>query len=908
MATTGKPRMATEATPLVEAGPSLTLAMLRARLRLVRNPETDELFPFLGLVAPHSAFRALGMGCALHVKILGYCFYVAVIVTLLSFTVVLFPVDPSRDLEAGTAGAWMVLTYGHVAFDACLVCLFGAFILFIGYLLVDPYTFEEQSVLRKLAEFEERLLTYLAGAEREGQKKLQASIEAAAGGSEKLGAALERNAALARKLEKLGVRIGVSSQVPQAMVGEKRAIPSVGPVLEDAVRVEGCSLVVKGWGRGVQLPSEVYEAIVRVAGAEPTYAVQPTECVRYDEARAEASAARAKLEDAQTAERKQSNEGTAAAVAACKAEVDVTAANEESALQACMGKLLDYAFLTFQTSEQKSAVLLAAKDGTLLAQAGGDLAESSQPLDFGGVESAVSVHPAPNPRDVIWRSLEATDGERAYSHVVFTLSMVAIAVLFSAVMAMALTLGALLQCNSPFLGISDLLTDGDSQRLSYFLIMFGIVFTSVQLMIQPIFCVYADRGLFCNPRLRLMTCTYTSLFAKAGSFWMWIEFIILALVFLFHVFLTIRDQPGYSFALYLTNLTAMPDEEINFYFLCVHGIPTRAPYLARSLALPLQTTKSRARRYGAEVSGNLMLAALVEGFLCIWVLPTIGRWLVAPFQKTQEAMDRWCRMTDPAHLPFSTSDAMRVIASGTLWSGLFPHALPMLILYYTIALCVVRTNLLGRCEPGPPTKPLQYRFCFTFYLPLHLIGHIILCFGLYADVEVPDPQNFGSGLFPGFIFYNFCGTPQKLLHSLFCLCALLATTLVLPYCLHARCVREGVLTPYELFRFFFCSFMSDADFETSARASVGVHHLTTPAYFSPKGDEPTDEPGTSLRSPNSTSKTRSRRSPGDVMIELPDALDRGSLYQPICAIDLLKQEKKTLLGLLLGTGPSWLRD
>ena len=83
----------------------------------------------------------------------------------------------------------------------------------------------------------------------------------------------------------------------------------------------------------------------------------------------------------------------------------------------------------------------------------------------------------------------------------------------------------------------------------------------------PVFCVFADRGLFCNPKLRLMTCTYTALFAKGGSLWMWIEFLILSLVFIFHIFLTIRDQPGYTLALALTNITAMPDEEINFYFL-----------------------------------------------------------------------------------------------------------------------------------------------------------------------------------------------------------------------------------------------------------------------------------------------------------------------------------------------------
>ena len=192
-------------------------------------------------------------------------------------------------------------------------------------------------------------------------------------------------------------------------------------------------------------------------------------------------------------------------------------------------------------------------------------------------------------------------------------------------------------------------------------------------------------------------------------------------------------------------------------------------------------------------------------------------------------------------------------------------------------------------------------------MPLHLCLHLILSFGVYADVEVQDPQNFGSGLFPGFTFDHFCATPQKVVHSVFCLVAALVILFVLPYLQHRRCLREGVLTPLELFRFFFCSDMSDADFETSARASVGVHHLTTPGYFAPEEDEePAAEAGSSARAP-SPPTSRSRRSREDALIELPDALDGGSLYSPICAIDLLEREKKTLLGLLLGTGPSWLR-
>ena len=74
------PAAADESTPLVrDMRPSYTLGMTRARLRLIRNPETDDLFGFMGLCAPHSAFELLGQGSATHVKILGYCFYVGVL-------------------------------------------------------------------------------------------------------------------------------------------------------------------------------------------------------------------------------------------------------------------------------------------------------------------------------------------------------------------------------------------------------------------------------------------------------------------------------------------------------------------------------------------------------------------------------------------------------------------------------------------------------------------------------------------------------------------------------------------------------------------------------------------------------------------------------------------------------------
>lgn len=93
-------------------------------------------------------------------------------------------------------------------------------------------------------------------------------------------------------------------------------------------------------------------------------------------------------------------------------------------------------------------------------------------------------------------------------------------------------------------------------------------------------------------------------------------------------------------------------------------------------------------------------------------------------------------MRNSAVLPFSISDCMRILAFAVWWSGLFPIVCVMLILYYPFAVFVARTNLLGRIEPGPPTKPLQYRVAFHVYLPFHLLLHLLLTFGIYSDVEL----------------------------------------------------------------------------------------------------------------------------------------------------------------------------
>ena len=78
-----------------------------------------------------------------------------------------------------------------------------------------------------------------------------------------------------------------ASQVADAFKGEVDKIESLGPALEASYFVEGCSLVVSGWGRGVRMPKELMDAIVGAAGARPTHALQPTACFAVTSAKRE---------------------------------------------------------------------------------------------------------------------------------------------------------------------------------------------------------------------------------------------------------------------------------------------------------------------------------------------------------------------------------------------------------------------------------------------------------------------------------------------------------------------------------------------------------------------------------------------------------------------------------------------
>jgi len=356
-------------------------------------------------------------------------------------------------------------------------------------------------------------------------------------------------------------------------------------------------------------------------------------------------------------------------------------------------------------------------------------------------------------------------------------------------------------------------------------------------MLQPIFCVYLDRGLFCQPALRLNNCSYTTLFAAGGQLWMWFEFLIQAMVFLAFLLLTQYDSPVYQFARHMLTQLGYPVDEINFYFL-----------------------------YQAEAEGNVQNAALLETFLATWCLPLLPRYLIAPFQKTQAGMDSWVRMTNFAWLPFTTSDGMRVLAFTAVWVGIFPGTSIMMAIYYPVAIFVARTNLLGRVEPGPPTKPLLYRFCFTLYMPFHMLLHLFLSAGIYADVPLPDPSVNGSGLFPGFQHSPF-ETPRKATHTSLAILIALLLLLLAPYLQRRQALADGVLTPWEIIKLHCWTGLADTTFAYTARVSVGIHHHTSPSFFRPGAVDV----------------------PAPKVVELPVRLPADARFEPISGIDLLSK-------------------
>ena len=117
-------------------------------------------------------------------------------------------------------------------------------------------------------------------------------------------------------------------------------------------------------------------------------------------------------------------------------------------------------------------------------------------------------------------------------------------------------------------------------------------------------------------------------------------------------------------------------------------------------------------------------------------------------------MSLWGSARFIALLPYASADTIKLLAAASLFSGLFPKAATLLLLFYPVALLVMRVNFIGRYEPGPITKPLQLRWAFTYWLPLMLLGHLVLCFTIYEEVPIEHPETFGEGFSPAKAFAN----------------------------------------------------------------------------------------------------------------------------------------------------------
>ena len=360
-------------------------------------------------------------------------------------------------------------------------------------------------------------------------------------------------------------------------------------------------------------------------------------------------------------------------------------------------------------------------------------------------------------------------------------------------------------------------------------------------MLQPMLQLFAGKGIFGCTKYRIISNSWTALQAKGGTFWGWIEFFIQAIVLFWYLFLTVGDaegphaNPGKKFALDIVDFFGVQRDELNFF-----------------------------KDYGGEANMNVVLAGLVEAFLGCWAVYMIQQYIIARKKKTQESMDEWTRLRNHALMPYAISDSMRILAFIIWWTSIFQGVALWGFIYFVIQNFVSRSNMMGRVEPGPPTKSLQYRICFHVYLPFHMLLRLLLGIQMYAAVPlaIPYKQPFGNG--DEWVHSWSHSAPQgfHFFYSIFLLALML---IALPLYAHRRAVALGVLTPWQMFKmaFFVGDALDDEGFATTARVAVGTHHLTSGAHF---GDD---------------------TSAADEQVELPTDLRDAALYQPSTCINLL---------------------
>ena len=375
----------TESTPLTEASvggsrrkPSMELAMTRSRLRLVRTPE-GRPWSFWGLAAPFANYELLGAGASAQVRIAGECLYLFAFLCLFGLPLYYWSTRNDHPLESNTAAGWSELRWGQALLEFAISVTFIGFIAYNQYRLMDAALHEvkHESKVREKAEGCTELMQEKCMGTRKGSACLP------------------------------------TSTVSREYADEPQKIDNVGLMLRDSHLVEACSVVLTGWGRGKRMPAAALDDLATVTGARPVMAVQAARSLEL-----EIACERLAVLETRLAEARDQPEPHAETVARLTAEQREAAAGVmrlqrrgETLRRRPEEDLLDYAFITFASSEQRARVL---EQASVLQWR----------LDHHGTKGA-RVLAAPHPGDVAWRNLEATQGQRRCSTAFFLLVMCA---------------------------------------------------------------------------------------------------------------------------------------------------------------------------------------------------------------------------------------------------------------------------------------------------------------------------------------------------------------------------------------------------------------------------------------------------------------------------------------------------
>jgi hypothetical protein len=469
-------QVANEQTPLTDATrqkPSMELAMTRSRLRLLRSPEGTP-WSLWGITAPFASFALLGAGPAAQVRIAGECVYLFAFLCAFGFPLYMWNYRPEHSLEANTAAGWGDLRWGQAMLDFAISTTFVLFIMYNQFRLLDGSVY-------KTAKERLRLPDGLR------VRDVVSNVKEAVG----------------RTLPDWPSTFMPTSKISPEYADELHKVDDVGLMLHDSHLVEACSIVLSGWGRGKRLPTSALNDLTTVTGARPVMAVQAARCLDLEIACEKLESIHTELADAR--DRAQPTPASVAKLAAAHAEAAARVAQLHVRGKGARGKpleadLLDFAFITFGTSEQRArAVEQAHVLRWRLGRRGSD-----------DETDGVTVMGAPNPGDVAWRNLEATRRERFCSNAFHLLVMFPAAILIGVMFSFFCVL-------TPLLHAAPLEVDPWSsypRRFGYFLAIVTIYGLLLQILLQPLFQSFIGNGFFGQPSLRITCNSYTAMHAK----------------------------------------------------------------------------------------------------------------------------------------------------------------------------------------------------------------------------------------------------------------------------------------------------------------------------------------------------------------------------------------------------------